>query len=101
MNDPKEKPAQTIRIGALSVSIWRKHSEAKTVSGRSYPASEFYSVKASRAYLVKRDAKFAGAWEYADSFGFDDLLTLSKLFDLAHTWIIRDKAKSKTPADGQ
>ena len=30
-------------------------------------------------------------WKETDSLGFDDLLTMAKLFDLAHTWIMHQQ----------
>lgn len=31
-------------------------------------------------------------WKETDSLGFDDLLTMAKLFDFAHTWIMHQQA---------
>ncbi|MBS0207754.1 MAG: hypothetical protein JSS27_02260 [Planctomycetes bacterium] len=69
------QPAHKIRIGVLQVTIWRNHGEK----------GNWYSVIPSRSY--KQD----DAWKETDSLGFDDLLTMAKLFDLAHTWIMHQQ----------
>ena len=69
------QPAHKIRIGTLQVTIWRNHSEK----------GAWYSVIPSRGY--KQD----DAWKETDSLGFDDLLTMAKLFDLAHTWVMHQQ----------
>ena len=66
------KPAHKIRIGVLQVTIWKNQNDKGT----------WYSVTPSRSY--KQD----DAWKETDSFGFDDLLAMAKLFDQAHTWIM-------------
>ena len=51
----------------------------------------WYSVTATRNY------KQGEEWKESDSFGFDDLLTMAKLLDQAHTWIMtQQQADSKT-----
>jgi hypothetical protein len=65
-------PAHKIRIGNLSVTIWRNTSEK----------GNWYSATPSRSYKSGDDA-----WRETDSLGFDDLMTMSKLLDQAHTWI--------------
>eukprot|EP00456_Euglypha_rotunda_P076451 TRINITY_DN7157_c1_g1_i3.p1 TRINITY_DN7157_c1_g1~~TRINITY_DN7157_c1_g1_i3.p1 ORF type:complete len:100 (-),score=20.30 TRINITY_DN7157_c1_g1_i3:37-336(-) len=69
------QPAHKIRIGVLQVTIWRNHGER----------GNWYSVIPSRGY------KQEDAWKETDSLGFDDLLTMAKLFDLAHTWIMHQQ----------
>lgn len=69
------QPAYKIRIGALQVTIWRNHGER----------GNWYSVIPSRGY--KQD----DAWKETDSLGFDDLLTMAKLYDLAHSWIMHQQ----------
>ncbi len=66
------KPAHKIRNGALEVTIWKNDSDK----------GPWFSVTPSRSY------KQAEEWKQSDSFGFDDLLTLGKLLDQAHTWIL-------------
>ncbi len=67
------QPAHKIRIGALQATIWRNKSENGT----------WYSVVPSRSYKQGDDE-----WRETDSLGYDDLLSMSKLLDLAHTWIM-------------
>lgn len=69
------QPAHKIRIGILQVAIWRNHGER----------GDWYSVIPSRAY------KQENAWKETDSLGFDDLLSMAKLLDLAHSWIIHQQ----------
>jgi hypothetical protein len=75
----KRKPAHKIRSGALTVTVWKNDGEN----------GPWYSVTPSRSY------KKGEAWKDADSYGFDDLMTLAKLLDLAHTWILTQQAERK------
>ena len=82
------KPAHKIRVGVLQVTIWRNHGEK----------GSWYSIIPSRGYKQGDDT-----WKETDSLGFDDLLTMAKLFDLAHTWIMHQqqadqKAKKEATA---
>ena len=70
------KPAHKIRIGVLQVTIWRNHSEK----------GNWYSVIPTRGYKAGDDA-----WKESDSLGFDDLLSMAKLLDQAHTWIMHQQ----------
>ena len=63
-------PAHKIRISNLSVTIWRNSNEN----------GSWYSVNPSRSYK-----KGDETWKETDSLGFDDLLTMAKLLDQAHT----------------
>jgi len=67
------QPAHKIRTGVLQVTIWRNASDK----------GNWYSVVPSRSYKQGEDT-----WKETDSLGFDDLLTMAKLFDLAHSWIM-------------
>ena len=69
------QPAHKFRDGALQVTIWRNPTEKGV----------FYSVTPVRGY------KKGDAWKETDSLGFDDLLTMAKLFDQAHTWIMHQQ----------
>jgi hypothetical protein len=71
------KPAYKIRIGVLQATIWRNTSEK---------GSYWYSVIPSRGYKQGDDT-----WKETDSLGFDDLLTMAKIFDMAHTWILHQQ----------
>lgn len=66
------QPAHKIRHGVLQVTIWRNSSEK----------GAWYSVIPSRSYKRGDDA-----WKETDSLTFDDLLTMAKLLDQAHSWI--------------
>jgi len=70
------KPAHKTRSGALQVTIWRNHGEK----------GNWYSVIPSRSYKASDDA-----WKESDSLNYDDLLTMAKLLDLAHTWIMHQQ----------
>ena len=67
------KPAHKIRSGVLQVTIWRNGGDK----------GNWYSVTTSRSYKTDDDA-----WRETESLGFDDLLMMAKLLDLAHTWIM-------------
>ena len=69
---PCHNTAHKIRSGALQVTIWRNHSDK----------GNWYSVNPARSY------KQEDAWKETESLGFDDLLAMAKLLDLAHTWIM-------------
>lgn len=66
------QPVHKIRDGALEAAIWKNEGEK----------GPWYSVTASRSY------KQGEEWKQTNSFGFDDLLPLAKLLDMAHTWIM-------------
>ena len=70
------QPAHKIRSGVLQVTIWRNTSDKGT----------YYSVVPTRGYKQDDDS-----WKETDSLGFDDLLAMAKLFDLAHTWIMHQQ----------
>jgi hypothetical protein len=69
-------PAHRIRCGVLQVTIWRNHGER----------GPWYSVVPTRSYKNGDDT-----WKETESLGFDDLLTMAKLFDQAHTWIMHQQ----------
>ncbi len=70
------QPAHKIRDGVLQVTIWRNRGEKGT----------WYSGVPARGYKQGDDA-----WKETDSLGFDDLLAMAKLLDLAHTWIMHQQ----------
>ena len=69
------QPAHKIRISNLQVTIWRNQG-AK---------GNWYSVNPSRGYKQEE------SWKETDSLTFDDLLTMGKLLDMAHTWIMHQQ----------
>ncbi len=75
-------PAHKIRIGNLSVTIWRNVSDKGT----------WYTAEPVRSYK-----KGDETWKETKSFGFDDLMTMAKLLDQAHSWIAKQmQADSKS-----
>lgn len=71
MQTQKQKPQNEVRLGAIKAAVWKNDTEAGVR----------YNVTFSRIY------KDGDNWKSTDSFGRDDLLTLGKVADLAHTWI--------------
>ena len=48
-----------------------------------------------------RSFKLDDNWKETDSLGYDDLLSMAKLFDLAHTWIMhQQQADAKGRKEG-
>jgi hypothetical protein len=81
------QPAHKIRIGVLQVTIWRNHGDK----------GNWYSVIPTRSYK-QGDA----TWKETDSLGFDDLLAMAKLLDLAHTWVMhQQQADAKARKESQ
>jgi hypothetical protein len=53
--------------------------------GQEMEKGNWYSVTPRRSYKAGDD------WKETDSLGFDDLLTMAKLLDLAHSYIMREQ----------
>ena len=70
------KPVHEIRLGHIKASVW---PHFKVQEGGS--ATVWFSVTVVRLFR-KEDQ-----WHEASTFGRDDLLLVSKVADLAHTWI--------------
>lgn len=68
----RRRPAHEVRLGRVKAAIWGNDSEHGVR----------YSVSVSRVY---KDGQ--GRWQTSESFGRDDLLTLAKVLDRAHSWI--------------
>ena len=66
-------PVFELRMGLIKASVW----ENATKQGKNY------------AVTVIRLFKNGNEWKESTRFHRDDLLTVAKVFDLAHTWIIR------------
>lgn len=75
------RPAHTIRYGAVRAAIWRNMVD----NGNS--SRPLYCVTFSRSY---KDGE--SNWKESGSFGADDLLLLAKAADEAHTWITRQRS---------
>ena len=71
--EAKKGPVSKVRVGLISASIWENPTEK----------GKFYNVTFERRY---RDGE--GNWKSTHSYGLDDLLTLAKVADLAHTKIV-------------
>jgi len=77
---PKEKPVHEVRLGAIKAAIWKN----QTTNGVKF------NVTFARLY---RDGK---EWKTTDSFGRDDLLTLGKVADMAHSWIFEQNQEAES-----
>jgi len=67
----KNKPIHEIRLHSVKAAIW-ENSVGETTR---------HSVTFSRLY------KDGNEWKHTESYGREDLLVLSKLADLAHSWV--------------
>ena len=76
-----QKPIDEVRIGRVKATIWKNGTEDAPRSSRDAPAYVAYNVTFSRLY------KDGDQWKSTPSFGRNDLLTLAKVADLAHTRI--------------
>ena len=76
-----QKPIDEVRIGRVKATIWKNGTEDAPRSSRDTPAYVAYNVTFSRLY------KDGAQWKSTQSFGRNDLLTLAKVADLAHTRI--------------
>ena len=71
--ETKKAPVAKVRVGLINASIWENQTEKGT----------FHNVTFERRY---RDAE--GNWKSSHSYNADDLLSLAKAADLAHTKIV-------------
>jgi hypothetical protein len=78
--ETKKAPVAKVRIGLITASIWENPTEKGT----------FHNVTFERRY---RNGE--GKWQSTSSYGLDDLLTLAKIADLAHTKIVEAFAGDK------
>lgn len=76
------RPVHQIRIGRIRAAIWANATEHGV----------WHNVSFERSYKDGED------WKSSDSFGRDDLLTLAKLADLAHTWIVSQAVVARSAA---
>lgn len=75
------RPVHTIRYGTLRAAIWKREVD---LGNNSRP---MYSVTFGRSY------KDGTEWKDSSSFGPDDLLTLAKIADDAHSFIHQNRSK--------
>ena len=79
---PANKPAHEIRLSGVRASIWKNDTEKGT----------FYNTTFERYF---RDAE---TWKSSDSFGRDDLLTLSFVAQESLRWIVQQHEQPAMPA---
>lgn len=77
-----ERPVHEVRIGRIKAAIWAQPTQNGVR----------HAVKVSRIYMGQDEQ-----WKTADTFGRDDLLTLAKVADLAHSWICENAKGSDVP----
>jgi hypothetical protein len=77
-----KRPATEIRLGRVKAAIWGNDSEHGVR----------YSVSVTRVYKDQQ-----GKWRTTESFGRDDLLTLAKVLDRAHSWICDQTQSQDVP----
>ena len=75
-------PVHTIRLGLIKACVW----ENQTKSGQRH------NVTIVRLY------KNGDVWKESTHFGRDDLLVVSKVADMAHSWIMGRNQGSEDPA---
>ena len=80
MENEKAKPVSEVKFGSIVASIWKNESKNGV----------FYNVTISRIYKDGEEN-----WKRSDSFGRDDLLTVAKVADLAHTRVFELSKDSK------
>ncbi len=82
-----DKPVHEVRLGKVKAAIWKNDTESGVR----------YGVTFSRIY------KTESGWESSTSFGRDELPLLSKVSDMAHTWIYQqnDRTESSTKETGK
>jgi hypothetical protein len=85
---PPNRPVHTIRYGTIQATIWRNIVDNGNAS------RPMYSVTFSRSY------KEGERWKDSASFGADDLLTLAKAANDAHTHI-HELRRPHTANDGK
>jgi hypothetical protein len=74
-----DRPVHEIRHRAVRATIWKNQT----------PKGPMYNVTVSRRFKDGED------WKDSRSFGFQDLLTLSKALVDAHTFISAQEAKER------
>lgn len=84
----KSKPAHVVKLGLVEAAIWQNSPDGKPR----------YSVTVKRSYATEDKANGKRTWSTTESFGRDDLLTLAKAVDLAHTWIC-EQVGAKPPTE--
>ncbi len=81
---PAEKPVAKIRMGVVAAAIWRNLDQ----EGRAW-----YSVTLERSYRDKSDD-----WQHTNSFGRNELLTVAKVANIAHSRVHEFESRDKAAA---
>lgn len=76
-------PVHTVRFGHVKAVVWENTTQHGTM----------HNVTVARSY---RDDH--GDWQESGSFGTDDLLTLGKALDEAHSWIHAQRRSKEEPS---
>jgi hypothetical protein len=79
----KNKPVHSIRLGSIQASIWLNKKDK----------SEWHTVTVIRSSLED------GKWVRSDTFSRDDLPLVTKVVDMAHTWIFQQKGQQHQEAN--
>jgi hypothetical protein len=66
------RPVHQVKLGSVKAAIWANQTNRNTMR---------YTVTVQRIY------KDRGLWKRSDTYRRDDLLTLAKVLDIAHSWI--------------
>src|SRR5262245_54039721 len=78
-NSASNKPSHVVRYGGVKAVVWQN----PTSNGPTF------NVTVARTY---RDGE---EWKESSSFGADELLTLAKALNEAHTWIFEQRARNR------
>lgn len=80
----KNKPVHEVRLGVVKAAIWANETKHGIR----------HSVTLQRLYKDGDD------WKTTESFGRDELPLVSKVADLAHTWIYREGGNGNGNGNG-
>ena len=88
MSTSKHTPADHVRLGAISAAIWANETDNGTR----------YGVTFERLYRDQQSSD----WKSSSTFNRDDLLTLGKVADMAHTRIheLQSSERAASKANG-
>ena len=79
----QDRPVHEVRLGKVKAAIWRNETDAGIR----------FSVTFARIY------KTDSGWESSTSFGRDELPLVSKVSDMAHTWIYQQNDNRETQSE--
>ena len=81
----QDRPVHEIRMGRVKAAIWRNENDS----------GSWFSVQITRIYKTEE------GWETSNSFSRDELPLVSKVADLAHTWIFLHANDRDEPEEGE